>query len=132
MVWSVAYLSLDHTNGSLLTIPQADPTIPFRGTRRYYDAVQSRDPSVHNYYRLFESPGLAHCYGGPGAYPSGLFDSLVKWVEKGEVLDKVEVFLPADKTGHKEQMLPCPYPRPGTAYPGQYAPRGYADDECSN
>ncbi|KAF1958953.1 feruloyl esterase [Byssothecium circinans] len=63
----------------------ADEIIPFRNSRQYYDAVTALDPKVHDFYRLFESPGLGHCYGGIGGYPSGTFDAVVKWVEEGVV-----------------------------------------------
>ncbi|KAF2643394.1 feruloyl esteras-like protein B precursor [Massarina eburnea CBS 473.64] len=68
----------------------ADEIIPFRSTRYYYDTVTALDPNVHDFYRLFESPGLGHCYGGVGGYPSGTFDALVKWVEEGVVPELLE------------------------------------------
>ncbi|KAH7353150.1 feruloyl esterase-like protein B precursor [Pyrenochaeta sp. MPI-SDFR-AT-0127] len=84
----------------------ADEIIPFRNSRHYYDAVTALDRNVHDFYRLFESPGLAHCYGGAGGYPSGTFDALVKWVEEGVVPDKLE----AKSVSNRSTVL-CPYPK---------------------
>ncbi len=61
----------------------ADPLIPPNGTFHYYDQVMAGDPSAHDYYRLFEAPGVGHCMGGVGAFPVSIFESLVQWVEDG-------------------------------------------------
>jgi hypothetical protein len=64
------------------------------------------DPSVHNYYRHFEAPGVGHCFTGKGLYPAGIFDSMVRWVEAGEVPDSLKV----DVSYGKQRIL-CPYPK---------------------
>lgn len=95
----------------MLTVGQADSVIPSRGTRHYYDAVAAIDSDVHEYYRLFESPGLGHCWGGAGAYPGSIFDSLVDWVENGKAPDSLVGIIPADDRGFVGQRLLCPYPQ---------------------
>lgn len=55
---------------------QADSIIPSRHSRKYHDDVLAFDPKAHDYYRLFEAPGVGHCWTGPGLYPSGMFESL--------------------------------------------------------
>ncbi|KAJ4290559.1 hypothetical protein N0V90_010776 [Kalmusia sp. IMI 367209] len=76
----------------------ADEIIPFRNTRHYYDAVTALDANVQDFYRLFESPGLGHCYGGRGGYPSGTFDALVRWVEEGVAPDTLKATSTANRT----------------------------------
>ena len=89
-----------------LTFSQADDFIPFRGSREYYDAVTAVDPGVHDFYRLFEAPGLGHCQGGAGGYPTRSFDALVKWVENGIAPDALETINAVNRTS-----LLCPYPK---------------------
>jgi hypothetical protein len=67
------------------------------------------DTKVHDYFRYFEAPGVAHCYSGAGLYPQGILDSLVKWVEHGEVPETLLVDYPSI-TGRKDRIL-CPYPQ---------------------
>lgn len=93
----------------LLTFVQADGIIPAKGSLHYYDAVEELDPGVQDFYRLFLSPGLGHCFGGNGAYPDGTFDAMRKWVEEGvapEVLDGTSV----GTTPIVKRPL-CPYPK---------------------
>lgn len=89
-----------------LTLRQADEIVTFRNSRRYYDAVTAVDPSVHDYFRLFEAPGLGHCQGGAGGYPSRSFEALVKWVEEGIAPDALEAIDSTNRTS-----LLCPYPK---------------------
>lgn len=73
-----------NAGGKMLTWHSlADNIIPPQGTTNYYDRVAALDPSVSDYYRYFQAPGIEHCTGGPSAYPWKAFDSLVEWVENG-------------------------------------------------
>lgn len=85
---------------------QADEVITFRGTRLYYDKVAAIEPDIHDFYRLFEAPGIAHCQGGVGGYPARSFEALVKWVEEGIAPDALEGIDVANRTS-----LLCPYPK---------------------
>jgi hypothetical protein len=89
---------------------QADPTVPAKNTRRYFEAVMKGDPSVHSYYRHFEAPGLGHCYSGTGLYPAGTFDSVVRWVEQGIAPDKLDVDT-SSLFGPKQGRILCPHPK---------------------
>ena len=42
---------------------------------------------VDEYFRLFLAPGVGHCGRGttPGAIPSDPFDTLISWVENGQL-----------------------------------------------
>ena len=77
--------------------------------RLYYDAVTTLDPDVQSFYRLFESPGLGHCFGGSGPYPNTIFDSLVAWVEEGTAPDNLTASF-IDLEGTRRQRILCPYP----------------------
>ncbi|KAL2012224.1 hypothetical protein VTN00DRAFT_4942 [Thermoascus crustaceus] len=96
--------------GKLLTYHgMADGSIPTKGTEHYYRAVSKLIPEVQDFYRYFESPGLAHCAGGRGGQPITAFDALRKWVENGTAPE----FLPVrvNGTDGKEQdRILCPYP----------------------
>ncbi|KAL4795206.1 Tannase/feruloyl esterase [Aspergillus venezuelensis] len=46
-----------------------DHSIPTKATEHFYDSVRALFPDVHDFYRFFESPGLAHCSGGRGGLP---------------------------------------------------------------
>jgi hypothetical protein len=68
----------------------------------------SADPKVHDFFRYFEAPGVAHCYSGSGLFPQGILESLVKWVEHGQAPDTLVANVPSAK-GKKDRIL-CPYP----------------------
>ncbi len=60
---------------------------------------------VQQFYRLFRAPGVAHCTGGAGPQPQGLFDALVDWVENGNAPDQI----PATNASSSRPL--CPYPQ---------------------
>jgi len=82
------------------------------GTIDYYNAVTRKlgggYKRTQRFARLFMAPGVAHCGGGEGPQPQGMFDALVKWVEKGHAPDRV---LASKTSGGVTQTRPlCPYP----------------------
>lgn len=66
------------------------------------------DPGVHDYYRYFEAPGLAHCAGGKGGQPTTTFDALRRWVENGTAPESLPVEY-AGANGTNTRIV-CPYP----------------------
>ncbi|KAF2830001.1 tannase and feruloyl esterase [Ophiobolus disseminans] len=93
--------------GKLLTYHGlADGLIPYGGTRDYYERVSVLDPSLRDFYRYFEAPGAAHCSGGSGGHPEGVWAALVKWVEHGVAPETLVV----KNMANKERLL-CPYPK---------------------
>lgn len=60
-----------------------DELMPLAGTRAYYDAVLARDPQAGEYFRLFEAPGMGHCYNSEGCFPGDIIDVMIEWVEGG-------------------------------------------------
>ncbi|KAI2620192.1 tannase and feruloyl esterase [Hypomontagnella submonticulosa] len=89
----------------------ADGIIPPDSTRDFFDKVKARDKSVYDYYRVFEAPGLAHCFSGYGGYyPAGIFDALVEWVESGVAPDRL-VASTVPQNGTSYEGILCPYPQ---------------------
>ncbi|GIZ38571.1 hypothetical protein CKM354_000198500 [Cercospora kikuchii] len=94
-----------------------DQLIPPNGTSSYHDRVKAIVGSkINDFYRHFEAPGIAHCIGGPGAYPLTAFLDLVKWVEKGEAPDHILAqnlpFPGQDMSTFKPFTRKlCPYPK---------------------
>ncbi|OBT64506.1 hypothetical protein VE03_05363 [Pseudogymnoascus sp. 23342-1-I1] len=76
-------LSGFHTSGGKMISWQgfADEAIPPNGTVAFYQQVLELDPDAQSYMRLFQAPGVGHCFGGSGPIPNGAFDQLVSWVE---------------------------------------------------
>jgi len=89
---------------------QVDPVIPLNGSLKYYDALTSEIPSIHSHYRLFEAPGVGHCYGGPGGTPDTTFNALRAWVENGTVPETLPVHF-EDTNGTVNNRFLCPYPQ---------------------
>jgi hypothetical protein len=98
------------TGGKMITWHGlADHLIPPNGTVQYYERVMAVDPGVRDYYRLFEAPGVGHCWGGIGPFPGDAFGSLIKWVEEGlapDILDGTS--LPVNGKVRRRPL--CPYP----------------------
>jgi feruloyl esterase len=67
----------------------ADPALPPQATVDYYRQLQTRDPNVKDYCRLFMVPGCLHCGGGPGASEVDWLSVIVEWVEHGTAPDRV-------------------------------------------
>jgi feruloyl esterase len=54
------------------------------------------------------APGVAHCAGGNGPQPKGLFEAVVDWVEQGKAPDTILASKPIE-AGIQTRPL-CPYP----------------------
>ena len=106
------------SGGKLLTfVGGNDQLIMPRGVINYYREMASlhgrgNDPDferLQKFYRLFRAPGVAHCGGGAGPQPQGLFDALVDWVENGKVPAQI---LAQQTVGGVVRTRPlCPYPQ---------------------
>jgi len=88
----------------------ADPVIPSKNSRRYFNRVRAFDKNVSDYFRHYEAPGVGHCYSGTGIYPSDIFKSLVDWVEHRKTPDKLIVDMSTFLGGQRARIL-CPYPQ---------------------
>ncbi|EME39830.1 hypothetical protein DOTSEDRAFT_137481 [Dothistroma septosporum NZE10] len=68
----------------------ADHLIFPNGSLNYYERVSKIVPKTPDFFRYFEVPGVAHCFGGNGAFPLTAMNSLVNWVEKGKAPDYLD------------------------------------------
>jgi hypothetical protein len=112
----------------------SDQLIMPEGTIDYYDKVVNKLSGdyqhTQEFARLFMAPGVAHCgYGiNTGPLPQNPFDSVVDWVENGNVPETIL----AEKTenGGVTQTRPlCPYPDVAV-YTGQGSTDEAANFEC--
>lgn len=91
----------------------ADQLIVPEGTIDYYDrvtqALGGSSKRTQKFARLFMAPGVAHCGGGVGPQPQGLFEAVVNWVENGQAPDTI--LASRSLSGGVTQTRPlCPYP----------------------
>ncbi|PQE25821.1 feruloyl esterase protein [Rutstroemia sp. NJR-2017a BBW] len=86
----------------------ADQIIPTKGTEDYYGRVMALDPHVHDFYRMFEAPGIQHCAQGSGGQPTSTFDALVAWVENGTVPETLPVSSTSNGTVFERILCPMP------------------------
>ena len=91
----------------------SDPQISPGNTTQYYqrvvDTIGDVD-EVHDAYRLFMAPGMAHCGGGNGPNTFDMLTVLEEWVER----DKAPDFVIAEHrmNGEVDRTRPlCPYPQ---------------------
>ena len=137
----------------------SDSAIVASSSIEYYQAVRSflstapdpRSPSksVHDFYRLFMVPGMAHCSGGAGPVHFGndatdfgtppvstdaehdVFTALVRWVEQGVAPDYIIASGPSPLDAKKTLTRPlCPYPQQAK-YKGRGDTNDSANFECA-
>jgi hypothetical protein len=140
------------SGGKMITMVGAnDQLIMPRGVINYYRQMASRYDDRHDrhfgfdrdffghgndidfrhvqkFYRLFRGPGVAHCAGGVGPQPQGLFNALVDWVENGNAPDSI---LAQNTTGGvvtRTRPL-CPYPKTAI-YNGSGDPNDASNFHC--
>jgi len=107
----------------------ADFGVMPQGSMDYYNRVSDTMGAGHakQFMRLFMAPGVDHCGGGSGPQPTGQFDALVDWVEKGKAPKTIDGVKTDAATGKVVQTRPiCTYP--GVA---RYTGRGDVDDAAN-
>jgi hypothetical protein len=103
----------------------ADPALTPLASIRYYDRVESRDPSVRDYFRMFLAPGVLHCVGGAGPDTADWTAAIADWVERGRAPDRVVARTFASGAVKRSRPL-CPYPQHAV-----YHGTGSTDDEAN-
>ncbi|KAL5354728.1 hypothetical protein ACLOAV_000817 [Pseudogymnoascus australis] len=88
---------------------EIDQLIPYKSTERYYNSVAEVTPDIHDFYRYYEVPGTAHCYGGPGGQPTSIVRQPRDWVENGTALESSPIDVTVSGETHKRIL--CPYPQ---------------------
>jgi len=89
----------------------SDPALTALASVKYYDQVQSKDPGVRDYFRMFMMPGVLHCAGGPGPDNADWAAAISDWVEHAKAPDRIV----ASKLGPGGAVVRtrplCPYPQ---------------------
>ncbi|KAE8392490.1 tannase and feruloyl esterase-domain-containing protein [Aspergillus alliaceus] len=101
---SFDFTTLDHKALEEIFTRSKDTYNKVIGTEQYYKLVEEKDPSVRDFYRFFEAPGVYHCRGGAGPVPIGPLGHMVDWVENG-IAPETGDALAAD--GRRRGL--CPY-----------------------
>jgi hypothetical protein len=107
------------SGGKLLTfVGMNDQLIMPQGVLHYYRQMARRYGGRHDddfsrvqkFYRLFRAPGVAHCGGGAGPQPQGLFEALVDWVENEDSPETITATVTTNGVVTRTRPL-CPYPQ---------------------
>jgi hypothetical protein len=89
----------------------SDPALTALGSIEYYEQVESLDPDVRDYFRMFLIPGMLHCGGGPGPSQVDWISLIVNWVENGTPPERV-IASKRDNNGQETRTRPlCAYPQ---------------------
>jgi len=124
----------------------ADAAIAPENGLNYYRAVERTMGNVHDFYRVFMVPGMAHCSGGagPNAFGNGtsngpvidaehdILKALETWVEQGVAPKKIvatHYVNNAAAQGVQFQRPLCPYPERGE-YDGKGDPSLASSFRC--
>ena len=106
----------------------SDPQISPRSSVEYYKSVAAAmggASKIHDNYRLFMVPGMAHCGGGDATASFDMLGALEQWVEQGKAPDRIEAS--RVRNGQTDRTRPlCPYPQVAT-----YKGSGSTDDTAS-
>ena len=82
---------------------------PLMGVNYYEDVLRVTGSETPDFFRLFMVPGMFHCGGGLGVSQADYFNSLMQWVEAGEVPERLDASRVVQ--GETELTRPlCPYP----------------------
>ena len=91
----------------------SDPQISPGSSTQYYSRVKDAVGSVstlHDSYRLFMAPGMAHCGGGEGPNAFDMVSALEAWVEHGKAPDRIVASHSTNGVVNRTRPL-CPYPQ---------------------
>lgn len=107
----------------------SDSALTALATVDYFQKVETGDPEVRDFFRLFLMPGVLHCEGGPGPDKVDWLGAIADWVENGTVPVRL-VASRLDESGHPERTRPlCPYPQVAI-YDGTGDPNDAASFAC--
>jgi feruloyl esterase len=123
----------------------ADTAIAPENGLNYYRKVTKEMGDVHDFYRVFMVPGMAHCSGGagPNSFGNGtsngpvidadhdVLKALERWVEQGVAPDKIIATHYVNNTPPAIQFQRplCPYPQRGD-YIGTGDPNQASSFKC--
>jgi len=106
----------------------SDPQISPRSSVEYYKSVATAmggASKIHDNYRLFMVPGMAHCGGGDATANFDMLTALEQWVDTGKAPDRIEAS--RVRNGQTDRTRPlCAYPQVAT-----YKGSGSTDDTAN-
>ncbi|MFQ5742584.1 MAG: tannase/feruloyl esterase family alpha/beta hydrolase [Acidobacteriota bacterium] len=109
----------------------SDPALTALATIDYYEAVETVDTQIRDYYRLFLMPGVLHCGGGSGPSRVDWLRAIETWVEEGKAPDSLlATHVGEDRVVDRSRPL-CPYPQVAV-YGGSGSPDEAASFSCRN
>ena len=94
----------------------------------YFEAAESRDAAVRDYFRLYMVPGFFHCAGGPGPDRVDWIDAIENWVERDEAPKRLTAYRVADDKVDMTRPL-CVFPQ-RAVYKGSGSTDEAANFEC--
>ncbi|KAK6955180.1 hypothetical protein Daesc_002811 [Daldinia eschscholtzii] len=89
----------------------ADEAITPASTLDYYNQVTRLDNTTSDFFKYYRVPGLAHCFGGAGGQPVGMFEQLRRWVENGTAPEASPVTIQGQAGNATRGEIICPYPK---------------------
>ena len=106
----------------------ADAALTALASIDYFEAAESRDAAVRDYFRLYMVPGFFHCAGGPGPDRVDWIDAIENWVERDEAPKRLTAYRVADDKVDMTRPL-CVFPQ-RAVYKGSGSTDEAANFEC--
>ena len=106
----------------------SDPQISALNSVNYFKRVAAAlggQAKIHDSYRLFMAPGMAHCGGGEGPNDFDKVTPLEQWVEKGKAPDAIIASHSVEGRVDRTRPL-CPHPQVA-----QYKGSGSVDEAAN-
>jgi len=106
----------------------SDPQISALNSVNYFKRVAAAlggQTKIHDSYRLFMAPGMAHCGGGEGPNDFDKVTPLEQWVEKGKAPDAIIASHSVEGRVDRTRPL-CPHPQVA-----QYKGSGSVDEAAN-
>ena len=106
-------LSRFRAHGGKMVVPHggSDQAFSANDTAGWWETLDSRTGGrAADFVRVFEVPGMTHCFGGPATDQFDDFRAVVDWVEKGVAPDQILATAgPFSPWPGRTRPL-CPYP----------------------
>jgi feruloyl esterase len=118
----------DHGGKLLQYHGWSDPQISALNSVSYFKRVAAAlggQAKIHDSYRLFMAPGMAHCGGGEGPNDFDKVTPLEQWVEKGKAPDSIIASHSVEGRVDRTRPL-CPHPQVA-----QYKGSGSVDEAAN-
>ena len=88
----------------------ADAALTALASVDYFEAAESHDADLRDYFRFYMLPGVFHCAGGPGPDRVDWIDAIENWVERHEAPERLTAYRVSDKQVDMTRPL-CVFPQ---------------------